>query len=213
MQERDPFGALSRDQRERLAAYADLLRSFNEKINLISRETQSDILERHIRHVLALTTRAFPAGSSVVDWGTGGGLPSIPLAVCFPDVTFHAVDAVGKKVSAVQAMARKLGLKNLHAWHTRAEQWTGRAHYSVSRATAPMIDLWNWHVRARGPFWTEVGESFWQPGLICLKGGDLIEEMAQLQAAFPDTYVETMELSAIMNGINFQEKVLVQVRD
>ena len=210
---RDPFDALTSDQREALAAYADLLRSFNQKINLISRENQSDIMARHIRHVLALAVRSFPAGSSVVDWGTGGGLPAIPLAICFPDVMFHAVDAVGKKIHAVQAMARRLGLTNLLAWHARAEQWNGHAHYSVSRATAPLSDLWGWHVRAREPLGTEVDELFWKPGLLCLKGGDLTGEIAQLQEDFPNTRVESTELSTILGAGRFEEKLLVQVRD
>lgn len=210
---RDPFDTLTSDQRERLAAYADLLRSFNEKINLVSRETQSDVMERHVRHVLVLAARTFPDGCSIVDWGTGGGLPAIPLAICFPNITVHAVDAVGKKINAVQAMARRLGLANLHAWQTRAEQWKGSAHYSVSRATAPLADLWGWHVRICEPLEIESGEQFWQPGLLCLKGGDLTSEISELHDAFPDTRVTSTELSAILGEGRFEDKLLVEVHD
>ena len=124
----------------------------------------------------------------MVDWGAGGGLPAVPLAIAFPEATFYAVDAVGKKIQVVRTVARRLGLERLYAWHGRAEQWPGRAHFSVSRATAPLVDLWRWHARIAKPH-PERDERSWPSGLICLKGGDLQEEMTTLKVAFPATQV------------------------
>ena len=211
-QGRSLLEALSAPQRDQLASYLDQLLAFNRRLNLISRETeQADAFERHILHSLALTQRRFPAGSAVVDWGTGGGLPAIPLAIAFPDVTFHAVDAVGKKIQAVRAMARRLGLANLHPWHGRAEAWPGATHFSVSRATAPLCDLWRWHTRAATPL--DVDVQSWSPGLICLKGGDLSEEIAALRAEFPAVRVEKTPLEPLLESPYFAEKFIVAVRD
>jgi 16S rRNA (guanine527-N7)-methyltransferase len=204
---------LSTRQQDQLRTYAGLLRTFNQKINLISRENEAYIWERHVLHCLNLAAKPFPDGADVADWGTGGGLPAIPLAICFPGVTFHAVDSVGKKIQAVQAMARRLGLTNLHAWNTRAEQWTGQAHYSVSRATAPLLDLWSWHVRVRQPLPFDPPAGAWQPGLICLKGGDLTEEIASLRSAHPDAEVVTTQLYFDKEKQTMQEKLIVEVRD
>ena len=122
--------------------------------------------------------------------GSGGGLPAIPLAAAFPAVTVHAVDAVEKKIQAVRTMGRRLGLDNLHPWHGRAEAWPGGAVFSVSRATAPLVDLWTWHVRIRRAA-DRAGEGHWRPGLVCLKGGDLGDEIAALRDAYPLVEVET----------------------
>src|SRR5690606_41790758 len=109
--------------------------------------SEERLFERHILHSLSLTFRKFPAGSTVVDWGTGGGLPAVPLAIVFSDVRIHAVDSVRKKVQAVRTMARRLGLENLDTWHGRAEAYPGDADFSVSRATASLSVLWSWHAR------------------------------------------------------------------
>ncbi len=167
---------------ERLRAYGELLAFYNRKVNLVSRETIGGLWEQHIRHTLALHARRFAPGSTVVDWGAGGGLPSIPLAIVQPDVQVVAVDAVEKKVQAIRAMARTLGLGNLEAWAGRAEQWPGKADYSVSRATAPLAALWAWHARAARPA-EATDPDAWRPGLIALKGGNLVAEIAALRAA------------------------------
>ncbi len=187
------------------------MRQFNQKINLISREDEAHIGEQHVRHVLMLTRHGFPDGAVVVDWGTGGGLPALPLAICCPAVHVHAVDAVGKKVQAVRAMARRLGLGNLRAWHGRAEQWEGRAHYSVSRATAPLEALWRWHVRVAAPASVSAAKGTWQPGLLCLKGGDLREEISALKAAYPALHVERHVLALLEPG-SFADKYIIEVR-
>jgi len=208
----DPFASLSDAQREQLDAYAAQLRRFNPKINLISPDTERHIRERHLLHCLALTWRRFPPGSRIVDWGTGGGLPAIPLAVVFPEIEVFAIDSVGKKVRAVRAMARRIGLDNLFAWNGRAENWTGSAHYSVSRATAPLAALWRWHTRIADPDVPLSDGDVWAPGLICLKGGDLSDEIADLRAEDRAVTVAQHPLRPLLGRRYFAEKYIVTVQ-
>lgn len=209
----NPFDTLSNVQDKRLREYERLLLKVNKQFNLISASDQAHVWERHILHSLALSRRDFPVGSVVVDWGTGGGLPAIPLAIRFPEVTVHAVDAVRKKIQAVRMMARRLGLDNLHTWHGRAEEWPGDAHYSVSRATAPLETLWAWHERIAQKETPPSGEQpAWKPGLLCLKGGALHNEISMLRTAFPDVTVETHDLHAWLGRPHFEEKVLLHMR-
>lgn len=210
----DPFASLTQEQREKLRQYEALLRRFNQRLNLISREDETHIETHHIRHCLELARCAFPAGSAVVDWGTGGGLPAIPLAVAFPGVTVYAVDSVEKKVQAVRTIARRLGLENLYPWHGRAEDWPGAAHFSVSRATAPLADLWRWHARIAEPLaepLPEQKERSWPPGLLCLKGGDLRAEVAALKADFPNVQVEQSTADPGMERGYFADKYILAV--
>ncbi len=212
----DPFAQLTETQRERLNAYAEQLLRFNPKINLISPDTEAHIRERHLLHSLALTWRRFPPGSRVVDWGTGGGLPAIPLAIACPDIEVVAVDSVGKKVRAVRAMARRLELDNLFAWNGRAEDWTESAHYSVSRATAPLAGIWPWHCRVVDPDLPSSvlpsDGSTWSPGFIGLKGGDLSSEIADLRAEDPDVAVEQYPLRPLLRRAYFADKCIITVR-
>lgn len=210
----DALKLLSASQQAQLAAYEQQLRTFNAKINLISPETVDELHERHVVHSLALTVRRFPPGSIVVDWGTGGGLPSIPLAIAFPDVQVHGVDSVGKKIQAVRTMARRAGADNLEAWHARAEAWQHPVHYSVSRATAPLRDLWSWHAAVQEPLPDEIeiaGEC-WRPGLICLKGGVLADEVADLEEEFGSFDVHLYPLQPTLQSAYFDDKYLVEVR-
>lgn len=175
--------ALPAGAADRLDAYADLLRGYNARLNLVARTDVAHVEDRHVLHTLALGRRPFPDGATVVDWGTGGGLPLIPLAVLNPTVTFVGVDAVEKKVLAVRAMARALGLTNVEAWHGRAEGYRTSHTHSVSRATAPLAALWAWHTPGAVP--VDVGADAWPDGLVCLKGGDLTAEIADLHASAP----------------------------
>jgi 16S rRNA (guanine527-N7)-methyltransferase len=208
----NPIEALSDEKREKLDAYASLLERYNQRINLISRESVRDLRVQHLVHCLSIAYRSFPAGASVVDWGTGGGLPAIPLAIAFPEVDVYAVDSVGKKVRAVRTFARRLDLDNCFPWEGRAENWTGSAHYSVSRATAPLADLWRWHRRVAHAPSDPVPADAWTPGLVCLKGGDLTEEIAALHAEDSDVMVRQRALSSLFGGHDFfAEKKLVVV--
>ncbi len=206
----NPLDDLAPGQHAMLGTYADELARVNRRVNLISPGTVGETEERHLVHSLALARRAFPDGVAVVDWGTGGGLPAVPLAIRFPNVRFVAVDAVGKKVEAVRLFARRLGLDNLDVWAGRAEAWPGRAHYAVSRATAPLVDLWGWLARARAPL-DAVPEGCWPPGLVCLKGGDLSVEIAALHARFPGLTVEREGLGSLLGRPYFEAKEILWV--
>ncbi len=204
-----------------LRAYQDLLFEWNGKVNLVSRRLGRADLWDHIQHCLAIVAgHTFPAGARLVDWGTGGGLPAIPLAIVQPHVTITAVDSTLKKVNAVNDMARALGLTNVHAEHARAESWQGKTDYSVSRATAPLVNLWSWHRRAsggprrvardianNGDVDVESEAEYWPRGLITLKGGDLSAEIADLRRQFPHVQVTQTAL-----GAGYEDKYLVLVQ-
>ena len=208
-----PFEQLTAEQREQLEAFEEQLLRFNQRLNLISSESERQFRTQHLLHCLTLTVCDFPDGCTVVDWGTGGGLPAIPLAICYPEVTVVGVDSVGKKSRAVRTIARRLGLENCFTWNGRAEEWTGEAHYSVSRATAPLAELWQWHRRVTVPLGDGPNEDEWPQGLLALKGGDLSKEIADLRAADPDVDLERRPLDELLgrNGF-FGEKEIVAVR-
>ena len=209
----NPFDALTAGQREQLDAFEEQLLRFNRRVNLVSSESERQFRTQHLLHCLTLTVRDFPAGSTIVDWGTGGGLPAIPLAICEPEVAVIGVDSVGKKGRAVRTIARRLGLDNCYAWTGRAEEWTGEAHYSVSRATAPLSTLWRWHRRVAVPLDGPPAEDEWAPGLLALKGGDLSDEVDALHDVDPAAEVERRPLRALLGRDGFfDEKEIVAVR-
>lgn len=229
---------LSSAQIELLESFGRELRRMNQRINLVSSETETDFWKRHTAHCLALATRTFTPGSILVDWGTGGGLPAIPLAIVFPDCEIVGVDSVRKKVQSCEVITRRLGLTNCTFVHGRAEEVVLRTDYSVSRATAPLLTLWTWHTRvARRPksenttdgrspaaeHNSDAGSSpaaadIWPRGLICLKGGDLSGEIADLREAVAGAGsdagidVQTFPLSSMFEDPWFDEKVIVLVR-
>ena len=190
------FG-LQTQQREKLLAFSELLQRYNRRLNLLSRRTTSNGFLQHIQECLVLAAYRFEKGSSLVDWGTGGGLPAIPLAILFPEVTVHAVDAVQKKIFAINTFKRQLDLPNLQPWHGRAERFVHRINNSVSRATAPLCALWSWHERVaiqdRGGI------------LYCLKGGDLSAELEALRKAYSGIQVK-------IKPVPETTRVVVQVR-
>lgn len=210
MMAENPFALLTAQQQKQLRQYEALLRRFNQRLNLISREDEAHIQAHHIWHCLALARRSFPPGSKVVDWGTGGGLPAVPLAVAFPEITVYAVDSVGKKVQAVRTVARRLKLENLYAWRGRAKDWPGAAHFSVSRAVAPLLDLWRWHVRIAVPI-SEQKEHAWPSGLLCLKGGDLQSEITALKEKFPNVQVKQEAVQPGVKSGYFADKYILTV--
>ncbi|MEM6782721.1 MAG: 16S rRNA (guanine(527)-N(7))-methyltransferase RsmG [Bacteroidota bacterium] len=210
----NPLDACTSEQREYLAEYERLLLDWNTRVNLISRSTNPAVVfERHVLHSLALAEHSFPDGCAVSDFGTGGGLPGVPLAIRFPAVTFHLVDSTLKKLRAIDDMATQLGLSNVHVHHTRAEKWKGKAHYAVSRATAPLDVLWRWYERSRIPLDAPPVEGDWTPGLLCLKGGDLLDETAALTKRRPQLQVSSTPLQPLLGPGYFQEKVRLHVVD
>ena len=206
----DPFQQLIDEQQRLLNAYQVMLLDFNRRINLISRDADEEAVRMHCLHCLFLTYRRFPPGAVVVDWGTGGGLPAVPLAIACPDIQVIAVDKVEKKVQALRAMIRRLGLANIVARHSLAETFDADTHaqctYSVSRATAPLRDLWGWHRRIAWPFARPMGADTWRPGVICLKGGDLTDEMASLS---DEADIERIELADMDRRPWFRDKAIL----
>lgn len=163
-------------QEKQFAALAAVYKTWNEKINVISRKDMDSFYEHHVLHSLAISTQFnFKNNSNIIDLGTGGGFPGIPLAILFPEVNFHLVDSINKKLQVVLAVAQELELKNITTQHTRAEEIKNRKFdVVVSRAVAPLKDLWHWSK----PLLKKHAPSDVSPnGLICLKGGDLSQEI------------------------------------
>lgn len=172
------FGDFTDTQLEQLQKLQGLYTEWNEKINVISRKDIEALYERHVLHSLAIAAVCnFDDGTEVVDIGTGGGFPGIPLAIFFPNVNFLLVDSIGKKIKVVEEVANGTGLKNVTTVHGRVEEVKGRKFdYAVSRAVAPLGELWKWINPA-----LRVGQKSDElpNGLICLKGGDLKKEIEE----------------------------------
>lgn len=192
------FDDFTDKQTQQFAALGDLYKDWNEKINLISRKDIDQLYEKHILHSLALAVVCeFKDGAEVIDIGTGGGFPGIPLAIFFPEVEFLLVDSIGKKIKVVQDVAEKIGLKNVKAVHSRVEDVKGRKFdFAVSRAVAPLGELWKWVSPALRT--GHMSEDL-PNGLICLKGGDLRKEIEEsgldaqawdVHDAFPEPFFE-----------------------
>jgi 16S rRNA (guanine527-N7)-methyltransferase len=172
------FSDFTPKQIKQFAELDALYRDWNEKINVISRKDIDSLYEKHVLHSLAIAAEfPFAPGIEVLDIGTGGGFPGIPLAIFFPEVRFHLVDSVGKKIKVVNEVASAIGLKNVTTLHGRVETIRGRRFdFAVSRAVAPLKDLWSW---ARPLLRNERSMEEHKNGLICLKGGDLAAEIAE----------------------------------
>ena len=180
-----------------------LYESWNAQINLISRKDMDHLYERHVLHSLAIHRfLQFSPGSKILDIGTGGGFPGIPLAIMQPEVRFTLVDSIGKKIHVVKELSRELGLANVEAIHERAEKISGKFDFTVSRAVADLRELLAW---TRGKIRSEQTNAL-PNGLICLKGGDLSVELAGLQKD-----IEVFELSAYFREEFFETKKLVYV--
>ena len=167
------FPDLTAAQRERFAVLDEAYRTWNERINVISRKDIENLYEHHVLHSLGIAkVIRFRPGTSIMDLGTGGGFPGIPLAILFPDVKFHLVDSIGKKVRVATEVANAIGLKNVTFRHARAEEEKQLFDFVVSRAVMPLADLVKIIKKNISPRQQNVLPN----GLICLKGGELEHE-------------------------------------
>jgi 16S rRNA (guanine527-N7)-methyltransferase len=172
------FDEFSPAQEKQFAALQELYASWNEKINVISRKDMDNFYQNHVLHSLAIaTTFQFAPGTKIIDIGTGGGFPGVPLAILFPEVEFVLCDSIAKKLKVIDGVVEELGLKNITTRWSRVEEIKERLYFdfAISRAVAPLKDLWKWTV----PVVKKTGINEFSNGLICLKGGDLHEEISQ----------------------------------
>ncbi len=199
------FADFTPEQKQQFAALGPLYREWNEKINVISRKDIDNFYERHVLHSLAIAAVcSFNPGARVLDIGTGGGFPGIPLAIFFPEVQFVLADSIGKKIKVVKEVAEAIGLQNVQAFHTRVEDLKQQPFdFAVSRAVAPLGTLWQWakpHLKV-GRNSAEYGN-----GLLCLKGGDLKTEFAE-----SGVKPRVLLLPKVFDEDAFADKVLVYV--
>ncbi|MBM3428522.1 MAG: 16S rRNA (guanine(527)-N(7))-methyltransferase RsmG, partial [Bacteroidetes bacterium] len=164
---------LSDQQMNLLIHTKELYEIWNQQINVISRKDMDSFYIHHVLHSLAIVSfLKFQPGSRILDLGTGGGFPGIPLAIVFPEVQFHLVDSIGKKIKVVNEVVAGLGLSNVSTQHARVEEVKGQFDFVVSRAVAPLSELLSW---TKGKYSGAMKNAL-PNGLICLKGGDLKEE-------------------------------------
>lgn len=197
------FPHLSDQQKEQFAALYDLYTDWNSKINVISRKDITNLYEHHVLHSLGIARFiSFKDGSQVMDLGTGGGFPGIPLAIFFPEVKFHLVDSIGKKIKVASEIANAIGLKNVTFRHCRAEEEKAKFDFVVSRAVMPLSDLLK--IIRKNISSTQMNAI--PNGLICLKGGELAKETLPVK-----NKVEIMDLKNEFAEEFFETKKVVYV--
>ena len=200
------FSNLSPHQLEQFAALKDLYVEWNEKINVISRKDINNFYEHHVLHSLSIARQfSFPDGYSIIDIGTGGGFPGIPLAIFFPEVKFHLTDSINKKLKVVNEVANAIELTNVTTQHTRAEDIKDKKFdVAISRAVAPLKDLWHWSrpLLKKKP----IDQPQKISGLICLKGGDLSKEISE-----SGVRANVWEIEKIFEEQFFKEKYILYV--
>ena len=198
------FPNLTEAQKSQYQQLETLYKDWNEKINVISRKDIDEFYERHVLHSLGIAKiMEFADGTKVLDIGTGGGFPGIPLAILFPNVEFTLVDSIGKKITVVNAVAESLGLKNVKAYHERAEKIKDKFHFVVSRAVTQMPVFLRW---LKGKFEKEQFNPK-HNGVLYLKGGDLGEELAgikceiyNLKDQFGEEFFDTKKVVYLSKG-------------
>ncbi len=197
------FPNLTAVQKKQFERLQELYLFWNAQINVISRKDTDDFYERHVLHSLGIAKiMEFTPGSSVLDIGTGGGFPGIPLAILFPEVQFHLVDSIGKKIKVVQEVAQALELQNVRATHARAEEIKESFDFIVSRAVTAMPGFLPW---TKGKF-SKTNKNPLPNGILYLKGGDLKEEMAPVKQPYTIHSLQT-----IFAGAFFETKAVVYV--
>ncbi len=191
------FSDFTEEQIRQFSLLEELYADWNSKINVISRKDMDSFYLHHVLHSLSIAAIAdFTPGTSVIDIGCGGGFPGVPLAIFFPKVKFHLLDSIAKKLKVVNAVCEGAGISNITTQHTRAEDIKNRKFdFAISRAVAPMKDLWKWSA----PLLKKDHTKPLPNGLICLKGGDLAQEifesglrpkMMPVYKIFPEEYFQ-----------------------
>ena len=197
------FPNLTEVQEKQFADLYDLYIDWNSKINVISRKDIENLYEHHVLHSLGIAKyTSFAPGTTIMDLGTGGGFPGSPLAILFPEVKFHLVDSIGKKIRVATEVANSIGLKNVTFRHCRAEEEKQKFDYVVSRAVMPLMDLLK---IIRKNIATEQRNAL-PNGLICLKGGELEKEVMPVKHK-----VDFFDLKDVFEEPFFETKKVVYV--
>ncbi|MFC4262162.1 16S rRNA (guanine(527)-N(7))-methyltransferase RsmG [Ferruginibacter yonginensis] len=198
------FNDFTPEQTQQLASLKDLYTEWNEKINVISRKDIDNFYLHHVLHSLTIATKFdLKPGMEILDLGCGGGFPGVPLAIFFPDVQFHLVDSINKKLKVVNEIAAAANINNITTQHSRVEDIKNRQFDTVvSRAVAPLGDLWHWSRKLIRR--TSKAEKAVPNGLICLKGGDLTQEIFESNCK-PHVW----EINKIFEEPYFDEKFML----
>lgn len=198
------FADFTEHQLQQLSALEELYKEWNSKINVVSRKDIESLYLNHVLHSLSIAAVIqFQQGTRIVDIGCGGGFPGVPLAIFFPEVEFHLVDSIAKKLKVVEAVCEGAGIQNITTQHTRAEEIKGRKFdFAVSRAVAPLKDLLRWSY----PLVEKGHKQELANGLICLKGGDLTQEIFE-SGARPGV----VSITSLFKEDYFHEKFVLHV--
>jgi 16S rRNA (guanine527-N7)-methyltransferase len=198
------FPDLTEEQKAQFAMLDPLYREWNERINVISRKDIDELYLHHVLHSLAIAkVVAFKPNTTIIDLGTGGGFPGIPLAILFPEVEFILSDSIRKKITVVEEISLALGLQNVQTVNKRTEELKVKADFVVSRAVAPLEKLVYWSRRLINTKHINA----YPNGLICLKGGNLKSEIAALGKE--KRYVDTFEVNDFFKNEYYNEKSVV----
>jgi 16S rRNA (guanine527-N7)-methyltransferase len=195
------FTDLTPQQCGQIEALDALYRDWNEKINVITRKDIDNLYEHHVLHSMAIAKVArFRPGTQILDFGTGGGFPGIPLAILFPECQFKLIDGTGKKIRVAQEVCQAIGLKNCHPTHLRGEDEKGLYDFVVSRAVMPLPDL----VKIVQKNLSKKQQNALPNGILCLKGGDLQAETRPFKHI-----VQTTDISSFFDEEWFKEKYVI----
>ena len=195
------FPHLSDEQITQFAALGELYRDWNANINVISRKDIDHVYEHHVLHSLAIAKIInFRPGTSILDFGTGGGFPGVPLSILFPDCKFKLIDGTGKKIRVAQEVCDTIGLKNCSPTHLRGEDEKDKYDFIVSRAVMPLPDL----VKLMRKNISKTQQNSLPNGVICLKGGNLQNELQPFHKI-----VETTDISQFFSEEWFKEKYVI----
>jgi len=195
------FKNLTEEQTKQLEALYELYHDWNSKINVISRKDIDNLYLHHVMHSMAIAKAvSFRPGTKILDFGTGGGFPGVPLSILFPECTFKLIDGTGKKIRVATEVANAIGLRNCHPEHLRGEEEKGQYDFVVSRAVMPLPDL----VKIVKKNISKRQQNALPNGVICLKGGDLQAETRPFK-----NIVELTELSTFFDEEWFKEKYII----